>query len=340
MSATRNGQRSPRLLSTLPTEIILEINDQITSAADAVSLALTCRRLFSVLSEPSIKALNAQSKEMLLMNLERDISWVVYCPRARRLLNFNSWGKGHDPSAPWAYQRFHIAEPLFFRSMCKDIKPHISFLQTRLVRNRHLFGATHGIPLSELELEGSHDPRSLRTFMRMPCNISFEFSRKAGWRGEDLFLSSTWIIRIMSMEVVGQAVSTTELRKFLADESLDSTCNHCTFDGIQNDRLGYFQPKFDEVGARLSNNLPYEGVGSCFICETDWDMLISWYEEGLELKLTRYHDLGCCSIPPDPKWLRIKYEKNRILRILPRETTQGSVRRRWVSTIPSRGGSL
>lgn len=57
----------------LPVEMILNIVDQTTNA-DAASLALTCKDLFSILFKYSSKRLDAHSREMFWTNLERDIS--------------------------------------------------------------------------------------------------------------------------------------------------------------------------------------------------------------------------------------------------------------------------
>ncbi len=223
-----NNHKSP-LLSMLPVEMILNIADQTTSAADAVSLALTCRDLFSILSKYSFKRLDAHSSEMLLTNLERDISWVVYCPVARRLLSFHSRENSfYYPEAPNIDQAFNTAGSSLISSMCPDKSPRISFLETRLARNRRLFGSTHGIPLSCLSLTGIQFSSCL--FMQTQCRMFLDTSRTVKWIGEDLFLSSTWIVHVMGVEMVGRVVSTESLRDFLRKIRLSSACYHCTLD--------------------------------------------------------------------------------------------------------------
>ncbi len=269
-----------------------------------MSLALTCRDLFSILSKYSFKRLDAHSSEMLLTNLERDISWVVYCPVARRLLSFHSRENSfYYPEAPNIDQAFNTAGSSLISSMCPDKSPRISFLETRLARNRRLFGSTHGIPLSCLSLTGIQFSSCL--FMQTQCRMFLDTSRTVKWIGEDLFLSSTWIVHVMGVEMVGRVVSTESLRDFLRKIRLSSACYHCTLDGKANFCYGVLHPSFGEAGARLSENSAYEGMGACSVCETDWDVSISWSKRSLVFKLIKYHDLGCCSIPPDPKWLRL-----------------------------------
>ncbi|KAI3322974.1 hypothetical protein HD806DRAFT_544353 [Xylariaceae sp. AK1471] len=306
MLGTQNEQPQSPLLAMLPVEMILNIADQTTSAADAVSLALTCRSLFFILSKYTFKRLEAHSREMLLMNLERDISSVVYCPVARRLLSFHSIFKENSfyyPEALKSGQSFNTAGSLVTSSIWLGKSSYISFLETRLVRNRRLFGSTHGIPLSCLSLTGIQFSSCL--FMQTKCRMFLDISRTAKWIGENLFLSSTWIVHVMGAKIAVIA----------------SKC------------YGVLYPSFYEAGARLSKNSAYEGMGACSVCETDWDVSISWSKRSLVFKLVKYHDLGCCSIPPDPKWLRLlNYRRYQTTKSSPRETCHGYVRHKWINS--------
>ncbi|KAI1178647.1 hypothetical protein F4777DRAFT_537430 [Nemania sp. FL0916] len=329
---SRNEQRQSLLLSMLPVEMILDIADQTTTAADAVSLALTCKALFSILSGNSLKRLNADSKEMLLITLERDISWVVYCPVAGKLLPFYSRGRGfYYPKTPYINQSFGVGGPLSTYLMCPDKSPLISFLETRLVRNHRLFGYGHGIPPSCLSLTGTRFSNC--QFTSTQYRIFLDISRTAKWIGENLLLSSTWIVHVTGLEMAGRDISTKSLRNILKTLFLDYACYHCAIHGKENDSYGVLHPRFHEAGAKLSENSSYEGTGACSVCETDWDVSISWSGSGRSLvfKLIKYHDLGCCSIPPDPKWLRLlRHSTYRDLRDPPRDTCHGSVRHRWI----------
>jgi len=327
-----NEQTQSPLLSTLPVEMILDIADQTTSAADAVSLALTCKDLFSILSKYSIKRLDTHSREMLLTNLERDISWVVYCPFARRLLSFESRENiFYYPAAHFFHQTYNTLSLSHPFSICQDKNPCISFLETRLVRNRHLFGPTHGIPLSCLSRTTTQFSNCL--FMKTQRRIFLDISRTAKWIGENLFLSSTFIVRVMGVKTVGLVISRDSLMDFLCETHLGSPCYHCKlYYGVAHFPHGVHDPSFKEAGARLSENSAYEGRGACSVCETDWDVSISWLKHSLVFKIVKYHDLGCCSLPPDPKWVRLLEPRvDEVGRSLPRETRHGYVRHRWIN---------
>ncbi|KAI1329268.1 hypothetical protein F5Y16DRAFT_409212 [Xylariaceae sp. FL0255] len=321
-----NKQQQSLLLSMVPVEMILTITDQTTaSAADAVSLALTCKALFLILSERSIKRLDTNSKQMLLINLERDISWVVYCPVARTLLPFSSKGNNFPLAST---RELYFTEPAISYSIYEGADRNINFLTTRLVRNHRLYGPTHGIPLRNLTLTGIHFSSSI--FMQIPCRVFLETSRRAKWIDQDLIVSSTWIVHVVGIELVGRVISPESLRRFLLDMHISDACRHCTFEGGLNYSYGALNSSFNQAGARLSQNMAYEDLGSCCICETDWDVSISWAKRGLVFKLTRYHDLGCCSIPPDPKWLcLVERDWTKAMRS-PRETCYGCVRSKWI----------
>ncbi|KAI0870229.1 hypothetical protein GGS24DRAFT_476226 [Hypoxylon argillaceum] len=177
-TGTPNEQIQSPLLSMLPVEMILNIVDQTTNAADAVSLALTCRDLFSTLFKYSSKRLDAHSREILLVNLERDISWVVYCPVVRKLLSFHPKGTMfYLPASLNLHQKFNTAGEDLIYSICPNRSPYISFLETRLVRNSRLFGSTHGIPLSCLSLIGTKLLSC--SFMQTQCIMLIDTTRTA-----------------------------------------------------------------------------------------------------------------------------------------------------------------
>ncbi|KAI1192561.1 hypothetical protein F5X97DRAFT_337462 [Nemania serpens] len=333
MLATRSDQPQSLLLSMLPVEMILDIADQAACAADAVSLALACKDLFSILFKYSLRRLDAHSREMLLLNLERDISWVVYCPAECKLLSFYFRdNRFFFYSVSYKiFPAFYTGGAILLLRMRLSTKLYIRFLQTRLVRNRRLFGPTHGIPLSCLSFMAIQF--SSRLFMQSQRRTFIGTSRRAKWIGENLFLSSTWIVRVKGLELERQLISTESLRDFLRYMGLSSACHHCKVDGKGNSYFGVLHPSFDEAGERLSKNLAYEGMGACCVCETDWDVSISWSKRSLVFKLIMYNDLGCCSMPPDPKWLRlVRWDRYEGIRSSPRETCQGYVRRTWVNS--------
>jgi hypothetical protein len=333
MLGTQNKQAQSPLVSMLSVELILSIADQTTSPAYVVSLALTCKILFLILSKHTFKRLDTHSKEVLLTNLERDISWVVYCPVAGRLLPFQSRENGFEyPKAPSPNHEFSITGALNIYSMCPDKRPCISFLETRLVRNHRLFGPTHGIPLSCLSLAGAEFSSCL--FMETQCRVFLETSRTAKWVGEDLLLSSTWTIQVMGVQRPGRFIPYESSYHFLRRMNIMATCYHCILDGEANGHDGVLDPSFDEAGSRLFANSAYEGRGACSVCDTDWDLSISWSKRSLVYKLITYHDLGCCSIPPDPKWVRLlKNDRFQAMRSSPRESRHGYVRHRWINSV-------
>ncbi|KAI1354132.1 hypothetical protein F5Y01DRAFT_302764 [Xylaria sp. FL0043] len=283
---TRYYQAQSRLLSMMPVEMILDIADETASVADAVSFALTCKDLFSILSK-YIERLDAHSREILLTTLERNTSWVVYCPVARKLLPFSfKENIFYYPSKSGIYEEFRPNGERHIASMCPGKTLGDSFLETRLVRNRRLLGVTHGIPLSCLSLSGR------KSIMK--------------WIGDDLFLSYTWIFRVMGVDITRQVIPTQSLHDFFRDTLLDDTCYHCRLDGRKNFAYGVLHPSLDEAEAKLSKNSAYKGMGGCSCCETDWDLSISWLQHSLVFKAVTYHDLGRCSIPPDPKWQKLR----------------------------------
>ncbi|KAI0191456.1 hypothetical protein EV127DRAFT_493144 [Xylaria flabelliformis] len=326
--STRYYQAQSRLLSMMPVEIILDIADHTASVADAVSLALTCKGLFAILSR-YIERLDAHSREILLTTLERNISWVVYCPVARKLLPFYSKENiFYYPNKSGIYQAFRPDGERHIASMCPGRSLRVSFLETRLVRNRRLLGVTHGIPLSCLSLSGRKSINFL--FMKTQCRTHLEVSRTAKWIGDDLFLSYTWSCRVMGVGITRQVISAQSLHDFFRDTLLDDACYHCRLDGRKNFAYGVLHPSLDEAEAKLSKNSAYEGMGGCSCCETDWDLSISWLQHSLIFKTVTYHDLGCCSIPPDPKWQKLlKFGRDRSL---PRESCHGHVRHMWINS--------
>ncbi|KAI1156969.1 hypothetical protein F4825DRAFT_141573 [Nemania diffusa] len=327
---TRYYQAQSRLLSMMPVEMILDIADQTASVADAVSLALTCKDLFSILSK-YIDKLDAYSKEILLTTLERNTSWVVYCPVARKLLSFYCKKNiFYYPDKSGIYEAFRPNGERHIGSMCPGKSLRISFLETRLVRNRRLFGVTHGIPLSCLSFSGHKSISFL--FMKTRYKTHLEISRTAKWIGDNLFLSYTWIFRVIGVGITKPVISTQSLHDFFRDTLLDDACYHCRLDGRKNFEYGVLDPSFDEAEAKLSKNSDsaYEGIGGCLCCETDWDLSISWFQDSLLFKVVTYYDLGCCSIPPDPKWQkRLKFGRDRTL---PRESCHGHVRHMWINS--------
>lgn len=283
----------------MPVEIILTIADQTENVTDAVSLALTCKDLFSILSK-YIKRLDAHSTEMLLINIERDASWVVYCPYLRKLLSFYYENKifYYPKTDPFENDAYRWHGNLALNLVCPGKSLWVTFLETRLVRNRRLFGVTHGIPLSYLSL--SRCGSVSYPFMKKLCRGSLEMSRTANWIGDSLFLSYKWIFRLMGVGTTTRIITTLSLHDFLLNiGGLGMACHHCYFAGILVFTWSVLHPRLEEAEAKLSEQCAYEAMGSCHGCETDWDISISWVQDDLVFKCVTYHDLGCCSIPMD-----------------------------------------
>jgi hypothetical protein len=68
---------------TLPTEIILMIASQLDTVS-TISLALTCRRLYSLCFSTAL-SLDLTEKKRLLILLEQDEPKVYFCPRCEKL---------------------------------------------------------------------------------------------------------------------------------------------------------------------------------------------------------------------------------------------------------------
>lgn len=320
-------------LLEVPVEMILLISEHLPSA-DAACLALACKATFTILHRNALQ-LDSEAKQSLLLRLEKEVPWLVYCPPRNKLLPFTRDGRttakrfcrsarrdGHPAFAPMTRSR-HWAV--------------ISYERARLVRNYRLFGPGHGVPLSFL----CHTATGLKEpvkFMQRLCERYSEDSMMAKWVGDELYLSCTRTIYVCGQLEKGQ-VNITALQDLIRERST-RICHHSAASHDPGALLydAAILRDLPQICAKLSENSVYRRTGACKYCETDWDVSISWNDPkgaaGLVFSRTTYHNLGTCSSPLDPIWNMMAslavYVDTRLSK---RGGSGGYVKRRWIKAV-------
>ncbi|KAL7909777.1 hypothetical protein GGI35DRAFT_450984 [Trichoderma velutinum] len=132
----------PPLLK-LPAEILLMIASQLLSSPESlVALSLTCKTLFSFIDRDAVKLCD-QSRQHLLLLLEKDLGdRFFYCPACRKLHRF---------SQPWRHANlfYYSCKRYHYRNTFKPnlaSSYRLSYIHGHLVMNRHFYGSRKGYP--------------------------------------------------------------------------------------------------------------------------------------------------------------------------------------------------
>jgi hypothetical protein len=302
---------SPTGISNLPTEIILEVASYL-DAVSSTSLALTCRRLYTV-SFPKRLIIQGSERELLLLLLERDLPSFYFCQFCVKL---HDW---HGPwkSTPWPSGRFGLCGPEMSRHIV-DLEPHfIAYPFARLVVNRHLYGPEHGPDLHHLNCQSKKESIE---------NGTVQHTSRSARIVEGQLLIYT------SMSLSHCRGDSQLLRQYL-DSWRPIVCVHLRL-GRPNTLIhGSVQlPELvHEEGASSIFTLCHNAQGSCVFCLTDYIIEVTWQGErmGYRISLTTYRQPGDCRSPLDWGWRTMA---DRYIGNLPLRSTRygtGYVRNQW-----------
>lgn len=299
----QSQEAGPPSLSTLPTELVLLISELLLPA-DAVCLALTCRRMYNIADISSLATrLDTDAKDTLLCRLERDTTDFTYCFENQKLRPAQ-----FPPNKPvWSCLHLH-------KTVNLDRVPHfrvslfiLFYCSARIVTNHQLLGPRHGVPASYLANIHNHSLRA---------------------KGEGICESEAWTANMINGElflscihtIFHKEANTAALQHFWdANAGRIEICTHMVVGGgFRGVRL----PK-DVIG-----NTKHQASGWCKKCETDWEVDIRWAdtERGWMVTVKTYHGLGACRSPRDQKWRAMS--TNRDAKAY-REVPGGGVKKLW-----------
>lgn len=297
----------------LPPEIILMITSYLSNSS-TISLALTCRPLYS-LCFPEDPLLDMAEKEELLLLLEKDVATLYFCHDCVKLHRCHSrWSRF---LTPWYNERMPCKESIHNVLFFPQTRP-IPYYQARLVMNRHLYGPTHGPPLHKL---------GART--RSYC-LSDGFVRSSSQHArivDDQLL-------VLSVESMSHSRGdSTELRSCI-DSFPNPLCAHLTLSEGSPNYAPMQLPELakDETAPNLFTPC-VRSFGSCPFCSTDYSIDISWQGErqGYVVQVFVYCQLGDCRSPSD--WNRstisILQPEEEPRTAYSVERTPGLIRDRW-----------
>ncbi|KAI0134337.1 hypothetical protein BJ170DRAFT_591313 [Xylariales sp. AK1849] len=266
-------------LVLLPTELILLVSE-LLSAADAVCLGLTCKRMCYVSNIRDLaRRLNEDDKETLLCRLERDITGVSYCVVDRKLARFTTCSLIKLQFYFHNHGIMTYGEPLHVTFGCSCF--YIPWCAARLVTNHQILGPQHGLPASSLA--------------RMYENRDHEHGVcwKEAWAAKvihgELFLSCT-------NTIFDENADAGTLQTYFNTNAI-VICRHMPVGGPRGRiRVG--------LPTSVIGNTEHHDTGWCWWCETDWETFVKWTdtERGWTVTVRTYHGLGTCRSPYDPKW--------------------------------------
>jgi hypothetical protein len=238
-----------------PTEIILMIASHLSNVS-TMSLALTCRTLYSICFSNHL-VLDMKAKEELLLLLEKDVASLNFCHFCVMLHRWH--GRWSKSIPPWYTERVPCKKDW---DSCKLLPSiwRIPYYHARLVMNRHFYGPTHGPPLHILTQAESF--RDLN-------GVNRRYSHSARIIDNQLFVFS--LLSVSHPQ--GDWVSLRRSINFRGPE----VCEHLT--------LAKLHPRFipmqvPEVAEEKRGPSPFllchQSLGSCTFCMTDCSIRISW----------------------------------------------------------------
>lgn len=295
----------------MPTEIILEVASYL-DAVSSTSLALTCRRLYTV-SFPKRLVFQGSEKELLLLLLERDLPSFYFCQFCVKLHDWHWQWK----LTPWPFGSFGLCGPEMSRQLV-DLEPHfIAYPFARLVVNRHLYGSEHGPDLHHLNCQTERELIENGTVQHTSRNARIVESQ---------------LLIYTSMSLSHCRGDSQLLRQYLNDWR-PIVCVHLYLGRPSTLIHGSVQlPELvHEEGASSIFTPCHNAQGSCVFCLTDYIIEVTWQGErtGYKISLTTYRQLGDCRSPLDWGWRTMA---DRYIGDLPLRSTRygtGYVRDQW-----------
>jgi hypothetical protein len=269
----------------LPSEIILMIASHMDNPS-RLALALTNRRIYSLCCNERLP-LNLAEKEKLLLLLEKDIATLYFCHRCVKL---HHWHRRWSRSiCPW----YEETMPCKRSGLDRLYLPHvhsIPYYYARLVMNRHLYGPTHGPPITKLEERAD----------------SLYYSNgvvKTVTQHARIINGQLYILSVISMS---HSRGDSVLLRDQINKTNTSVCPHLTM--ASTSWPGYAPSQLPELvensAAPSRFQLCQQAFGSCVFCLTDYNIEISWQgtKKGHVVKVFVYRRLGDCRSPFDWNW--------------------------------------
>ena len=283
----------------LPLDILFLIADEL-DPLPLRCLALTCRGVYFHLSPLfSRETLDDEDLLTLLLHLEKEVPCVYYCFACQRL---HCW----DPS--WTkhnVQGYKVCKNKRRVRSCFHLDGYrLDHAFMRLVMNRHLYGASHGLPLESIKQ-----------------NNQYVYSK------DRIIHLQTWCARIIQDELILRSIKAiwhthndpAKLREFIDTRRRHILpCWHAYFHDAKaiKSRFGSDDRAARVVGMERPVNEVSDGyftpcnqlTSFCQTCESDFETDIQFTKppkgrEGWVVKITGYHRLGDTR---DPRCRRLK----------------------------------
>lgn len=309
----RTSSRSGLL--ALPQELTLMVTSHL-DICSTTALALSCRAFYS-LCYPGVLPRDSAEKKALLLLLEKDIATHYFCHDCVKLHRWHArWSRSRALiDCPTPCKRYSGARNQVFLLATCDLP----YYYARLVMNRHLYGAAHGPPLSELEQPAR------------PCRypegiISSEAQQARIVDGQLLIMSA--------VSYYHERGDATTLRYHI-DSLGGSVCSHVNI-WKGDDEFGLLQlPELaaSEAGGGTFSTCD-QTFGACAFCLSDYSISISLKgKKGYIIEVASYRQLGDCRSPDHWSWRNVSTMAT--LRDLhtarPSEYGPGCIRDRWNS---------
>lgn len=253
---------------------------QHMSVAAILSLALTCRTLHQLMFR-SVAAISVADKEEFLQVLEKDNPDSYFCHHCVKL---------HKWQPCWfRFYKGHSEKSVIFGRRCfrsnwylAELRYALPYAVARVVMNRHLYGAKHGMPSSKIEM------REYRT--QRHDGVQMRDSWQARIVDDQLLLCSDLTIsHVRGDEII--------LRDFIT-HSGPHICAHCYH---VSELVGSCTSRPPEDSLAHCDQV----VRSCPFCMTDFCVDVGWHgiSLGWTIRIVAYRNLGAVRSPLDPYWV-------------------------------------
>lgn len=266
-----------------------------------VAFTLTCRAFYSKYYLDQSTKLDGESRQTLLLWLEKDEPRLYYCHICNLL---HRWGPRHRILSALNNRlirkcRIQSGYELYYSWSVYDFRPRVHFAHVRLVMNRHLFGEGHGPAVQTLNSHG----------------MSWSYITLDGIAEEN-----SARFRIIDSELYAEVANTffnvgghgVNFREGFNVRRSKTFCTHLetpTY-GTILDGNSHFQSA--TIGENWPSDSPmaaFKSVLSCPICFVDYKVEISHRhplfgvrDKVWSIKVTKWHRLGDGRHPSDPKW--------------------------------------
>lgn len=270
----------------LPAEIILMIASHLDKIS-TISFALTCRRLRSLCFPPA-PSLNLAEKEKVLILIEQDEPTVNFCLRCAKLHKWHTRWSRSIPS--WDIEIRLPCKPYLFDTFYLPPLDLIPYYHARLVMNRHLYGSTHGPPISIFNLRtGSLQDYTYGVMTTITRNARIVEDR---------------LLVLLDITMSHPRAEIASLQCSIDEHYRSLVCPHI---GMRPPaQLPRPSAQLPELAASPTSQfrLCEEAFGSCPLCLTDYRIDISWQgaKKGYIIKLFVYRELGDCRSPFEWSW--------------------------------------